>query len=65
MSKYNPALECMVRNYRRELEAAIPNITLNHTDEELFKVIDYWTGMSDAQEQMDAVFDDVKCSVKR
>lgn len=55
----------MVTNVRESLEHSMKNSTLNYTDEELFNVIEYWSGCSDSEEEMEAVKKDVLDSVKR
>lgn len=65
MRKYNPHLKNMVTNVRESLEHSMKNSTLNYTDEELFNVIEYWSGCSDSEEEMEAVKKDVLDSVKR
>lgn len=66
MRKYNKNYHnSIVNNYRRELESKMKISTLNYTDEELYNVIEYWTGMSTQEEQMEAVAMDVNASVKR
>lgn len=45
MRKYNEALKGMVDNYRDK--AKTENIPTNHlSDEEMFRIIEYWSGMS-------------------
>jgi hypothetical protein len=58
MRKYNLALKGMIDNYR--LRLAEDDIkTDRYSDEQLYKVIDACAGMSTAEEQYEAVKDDV------
>ncbi len=64
MRKYNPALKNMVDNYR-SIATRQSIRTEPYTDEEIFKVIEYWSGMSTNEETTDAVMDDLRNGVKR
>ncbi len=54
----------MVNNYRELCEKHTKNSTINYSDEELFKVINYWSGMSSPQEEEEAIVSDVNNLVK-
>jgi len=64
MRKYNPTLKGMVDNYRRELKA-IDMSTASYTDEELYAVIEYYSGTETQEVQFDCVKDDVLHGIKR
>lgn len=64
MRKCSLALKGMVDNYRSDLKDKDVD-TSKYTDEELYRVIDYWAGMSTSDEQFFAVMDDVLSDIKR
>lgn len=64
MRQYNSAMKSTVDNYRDEAKAK--GISTNtYSDIDLFNVIEYWNGMSTAEEQLKCVLNDLYCYTKR
>jgi hypothetical protein len=64
MRKYNPSMNSMIQNFRDTAKER--NIsTVNYTNEELFRVIEYWTGLPTNNEEIEAVMEDLKEGNKR
>jgi len=61
MRKYNIALKGMVNNYREKLNVSIED----YTNEELYSLIECWSGMSTEEETLEAIREDVKNKTKR
>ena len=64
MRTYNPCLKNMVENTRDSLDN-LGVSSMDYTDEELFRLIEFWSGMSTYEESFEAVLDDVKAGTKR
>jgi len=63
MRKYNPNLKGMVDNYR--LEAKKVGLNTEHfTDEQIYAVIDMYSGMSTPEEQLECVLDDIRIALE-
>jgi len=64
MRKYNPYLKNMVDNFRQLAKSqSIP--TEAYSDEEIFAVIDFWSGMETGNLTEFAVLEDLRDGTKR
>lgn len=54
----------MVDNYRQKAKDARVSPD-QYSDEELYALIEYWSGCSTAEEQLDAVINDIFFGLKR
>lgn len=64
MRAYNPALKGMVDNYR-SMAKTLDLDTSGYSDEQLYRLIDFWSGMSTGEDTENAVMEDIQDGTKR
>jgi hypothetical protein len=64
MRKYNKCHDGMLSNYRSQAKQS--GFDSSHlTNEELFAIVEYWSGVPTGEETEERVLDDIKNKVKR
>ena len=54
----------MIQNYR-DMAETLDLSTDNYTNEELFSLIEHWSGMSSQEDTENAVMEDIEANTKR